>query len=70
MTVKETASVLRHAKTIMLGWDGGSFHFYPDNVLMMEAYGDFVVDAIRAVGNDEEAYYEVDIAVKPVKAGV
>lgn len=69
MTVREVAGVLKNAKTIALGWDGASIKFYPDNILTMEAYGNFVVDAIRSVGNDEDAYYEVDIAMQPVKAG-
>lgn len=69
MTVKDAVSVLKNAKTISLGWDGCAIEFKADNLLMMEAYGNFVVSSIRSVGDDSEAYYEVDIAMSPVKAG-
>jgi hypothetical protein len=69
MTVKDAVSVLKHAKTIALGWGESAIEFDKDNLLMMEAYGNFVVDSIRSVGDDSEAYYEVNIAVYPVKAG-
>lgn len=69
MTVKEAVSVLKNAKTIALGWGESAIEFDKDNLLMMEAYGNFIVDSIRSVDDDEEAYYEVNIAVFPVKAG-
>ena len=69
MTVKEACSVLKHAKTIALGWGERAIEFDKDNLLMMEAYGNFVVDSICAVGEEADAYYEVNIAVYPVKAG-
>lgn len=69
MTVKDAVSVLKNAKTIALGWGESAIEFDKDNLLMMEAYGNFIVDSIRSVGDDEEAYYEVNIAVFPVKAG-
>ncbi len=69
MTVKEAVQVLKNAKTIALGWGESAIQFDKDNLLMVEAYGNFVVDSIRSVGDDAEAYYEVNIAVMPVKAG-
>jgi hypothetical protein len=69
MTVKEAVSVLKHAKTIALGWGESAIQFDKDNLLMVEAYGNFVVESIRSVGDDTEAYYEVNIAVMPVKVG-
>ena len=69
MTVKEVVSVLKTAKTISLGWDGCALQFDKDNPLMLDAYGNYVVDSIQAVGDDEDAYYEVNIAMKPVKVG-
>lgn len=69
MTVKEVVKVLKTAQTIAICWDGSSFKFSKDNVLMMDAYGDYVVDNIQAVGEDKEGYYEVSIAMRPVKAG-
>lgn len=69
MTVKEILGVLKSAKTIALGWDGASVEFQPKNLLMLEAYGNFVVDSIQPVGDDEEGYFEINIAMRPVKAG-
>ncbi len=69
MTVKEAVKVLKHAKTIALGWGESGIPFDKDNLMMVEAYGNFVVDSIRSVGDDAEAYYEINIAVMPVKAG-
>lgn len=70
MTVKEACSVLKYAKTIALGWGDSAVPFDKDNMLMMEAYGNFLVDSIRAYDDAPgEDYYEINIAVRPVKAG-
>lgn len=70
MTIKEVVGILKEAKTITLGWDGCAIQFDKDNPLMLEAYGNFVVNTIRAVGDADEGYFEVDIAMLPVKVGV
>ena len=71
MTVKEACSVLKFAKKIALGWGETAVPFDKDNSLMMEAYGNFVVDSIRAYDDiPDQDYYEINIAVRPVKAGV
>ena len=70
MTVKEACGVLKYAKKIALGWGETAVPFDKDNMLMMEAYGDFVVDSIRAYDDiPDQDYYEINIAVRPVKAG-
>ncbi len=68
MSVKEVVRVLKNAKTIALCWDGSSIFISKDNVLMMDAYGDYLVDNIEAVGG-EEGFYQVTIAMRPVKVG-
>lgn len=67
MTVKEAVSVLKRAKKIDLTWNGEAIHFDKDNALMVEAYSMYIVDEILAV---EEEYYEVNIAMIPMKVGV
>lgn len=67
MTVKEAVSVLKNAETIELGCDGKAIKFDKDNFLMLDAYGNYIVDSIQAVG--EDTYYEVNLAMRPVKAG-
>lgn len=69
MTVADVVKVLKTAKTIVLCWDGCSFPLYKDNALMMDAYGSYVVSSIQSVGLDEDGYYEVSIAMTPVKKG-
>lgn len=69
MTVKEVVSVLKEAKRIDLGWNGCAIKFDKKNPLMLEAYGSFVVDIVRAAGEADEGWYEVDIAMIPVKVG-
>lgn len=67
MTVKEAVNVLKTAKTIVLGYGDSAIEFKKDDGLMMDAFGGYCVDKIRAAGDDE--YYEIDIAMRPVKAG-
>jgi hypothetical protein len=69
MTVKDVVSILKFAKTIVLGWNGHIIHFDKDDLLQMDAYGKYIVESVQAVGDDEDAYYEVNIAMIPVKAG-
>lgn len=66
MTVKEVVNVLKHAKTIVLGYDSNALPFDKNDPLMMDAYGGYLVDEIRA---DDDGYYEVNIAVRPIKEG-
>lgn len=68
MTVSEVVKVLKNAKTIALCYDGNSFPLEKDNTLMMDAYGDYIVSEIQSVGIDTDGYYEVSIAMTPVKA--
>ena len=67
MTVKEAVNVLKTAKTIVLGYGDSAIQFKRDDYLMMDAYGSYCVDRIRASGEDE--YYEISIAMRPVKEG-
>lgn len=69
MTVRDVVGILKTAKTIALCRDGSSYKLEKTNALMMDAYGNYVVDSIQAIGNEEEAYYEVNIAMHPVKLG-
>ena len=66
MTVKEVVRALKTAKKIVLGYGDNAVPFNKDDSLMMDAYGDYLVDEIRG---DEDGYYEVSIAMRPIKAG-
>ena len=65
MNVREAVSVLKKAKQIMLAWCGNSIPFDKDDLLMMDAYGKYIVDEIAA----HDDIYEITIAVQPVKEG-
>lgn len=64
MTVKDAVKVLKHAKKIVLGYGANAVPFDRNDALMMDAYGDYLVDEIRA---DDGGYYEINIAMKPLK---
>ena len=66
MTVNEVVKVLKHAKKIVLGYGANAVPFDRNDALMMDAYGGYLVDEIRAEG---DGYYEVNIAMRPVRAG-
>ena len=66
MTVKEVCGVLKTATKIVLGYGANAVSFDANDMLMMDAYGRYVVDEIRS---DGEGYYEVNIKMYPVKEG-
>lgn len=66
MTVKEAVRVLKSAKTITLGYGDNIVPFDKDNPLSMDAFGQYVVDEIRGLEDD---YYEISIAMRPIKVG-
>jgi hypothetical protein len=66
MTVKEAISVLKDAKTIVLGYCSDSIPFNKDNPISMDAFGSYVVESIKGFEDD---YYEINIAMRPVKVG-
>lgn len=63
MNVKDAVKVLKRAKEIRICWNGNAIPFDKDDLLMMDAYGRYVVDEIAANGD----IYEINIAMKPVK---
>ena len=65
MTVKEVVKALKTAKKIVIGYGDNAVPIEPNDTLMMDAYGCYIVDEIRG---DSEGYYEVSIAMRPVKA--
>lgn len=66
MTVREAVCVLRTADTICLGYGANAVPFDKNDALVLEAYGNFVVDEIRCAS---EGYYEINIAMRPVREG-
>ena len=66
MTVKEAIGVLKSAKTISLGYGDNAIPFDKDNPLSLSAFGNYVVAEIKGLEDD---YYEISIAMQPVREG-
>lgn len=66
MTVKDAVNVLKTAEKIVLGYGANVVPFDKEDFLVMDAYGNYIVDEIRT---DDGKYYEVNIAMRPIKAG-
>lgn len=64
MTVKEVVKALKTANKIVLGYGANAVPFNPGDALCMDAFGSYIVDEIRS---DGEGYYEVSVAMRPVK---
>ncbi len=67
MTVREVVGLLKTAKKIVLGYGASAVPFDRDDMLQMDAYGDYIVFSIEG---DADGYYEVNVLMRPVKEGV
>jgi hypothetical protein len=64
MTVKEVVKVLKNAQKITIGYGANVIPCNVQDPLVLSAFGDYVIDSICAIGEDE---YEIDLAISPVK---
>lgn len=64
MTVKDAVKVLKTAKKITIGYGANVIPCNVQDPLVLAAFGDYVVDSICGVQEDE---YEIDLAIAPVK---
>lgn len=65
MTVKNITEALKDATKISLAFDGLAHSLDFHSSVMMEAFGSYVVSGIRG---GEHGEYELEIAMRPVKA--
>ena len=65
MTVREVMGVLGYAQELCIGYGGGCTTVNPKDRIITEAFGDYVVDRVLALGENS---FEIDIAVRPIKA--
>lgn len=66
MTVKEIIKLLKGVETIAIGFGDQAIRIDGSDSLMLGVFSDYIVDSILT---DDGKYYEVNIAMKPVKAG-
>lgn len=66
MTVKEAIKVLKKTKQIIIGFGDRAIPIEQDDELMVDVYGDYVIDTITFVDSGE---CELNVAMCPVKMG-
>lgn len=64
ISVKDALALLRPTDDIKLAWNGLLIDFDQQSDLDVAAYGDFVVEGIRANGEDA---LELDLLAEPVR---
>ena len=71
ITVKEAVGLLKEPTKVSLLWDGYIYEIDTDNVLAMDAYGEYLVRKIGVgyAAKEGENNYELMIAVRPIKSG-
>lgn len=75
MKVREAVSVVaKAAQTVYLAWDSLTTELASDDLVMLEAFGDYLVDRIVAYNCDEKKgglanTYEIHLVTRPVKEG-
>lgn len=65
MKVRDIAALLKNAKAIRINWDGLTYPLDTKNILMMDAFGDYIASGIMSIDREE---YEIEIAATPLKA--
>lgn len=65
MTVREAVGALAGAKKLHIAWEGATREFDPEDELMMDAFGMYLVKKI--VNSCELDCFEIHIAAQPVK---
>ena len=68
MTVKDAIRVLPDDEKIQIAYSGNAYAFHKQDPLMLDAYGNYLIDGIRAFYINDKIEYELDIAIRPAKA--
>lgn len=66
MTVKDVVKLLKGVETIAIGFGDQAIRIDGSDSLMLGVFNDYIVDSILT---DDGKYYEVNIAMQPVKVG-
>lgn len=64
MSLKEVIGLLKDANQIAVSWNGNLHPVELNDAVFMEAFGDFVVNAILAL---DDGKIEIELALKPYK---
>lgn len=70
MTVKDALKVLPNNATIQIVHGCSAIKLIREDELMLDAYGDYLLDSIEAFSHEPEAIssYELRIVMRPMKA--
>ena len=65
MTVRKVTNALKDAKSVAIAYNGLAHRLDLSDPVMMEAFGEYLVCAIRG---DDSNGYELELAMRPIKA--
>lgn len=68
MTVKDAISVLPADEKIQIAYANIAYNFDRNDPLMLDAYGDYLIESLQAFEISGNIEYELVIALRPVKA--
>ena len=68
MTVKDAIRVLPNDEKIQIAYAGLAYPLDRLDPLMLDAYGNYLIDGLRAFEVGGKIEYELIIALRPVKA--
>lgn len=66
MTVKDVVRLLKGVETIAIGFGDQAIRIDGSDSMMLGVFNDYIVDSILT---DDGKYYEVNIAMMPIKEG-
>ena len=66
MTVKDVIKLLKGAETIAIGFGDQAIRIDFNDSMMLSVFSEYLVDSIVT---DDGKYYEINIAMKPMKVG-
>lgn len=68
MTVRDAVRVLPDDEKIQIAYAGIVYNLDRNDPLMLDAYGDYLIDRLQAFEINEKIEYELVVALRPVKA--
>ena len=68
MTVKDAIRVLPDDEKVQIAYAGIAYNLNKQDPLMLDAYGDYLIDRLQAFEIGGKIEYELVLALRPMKA--
>ena len=68
MTVKEAVRLLPDNEKVKITYSGNAYELDRRDPMMLDAYGDYLIDGLQAFPNGDFVEYELIIALRPIRA--